>query len=263
MVAFQKENPCSLSEHLKLSCRYGKEFLANINAGIRSSPESNLWMSRIYKTNGFRQNSTLAKSLVVNEANTEAKIDEWGRRTILHHSRLPIPVRLVSRYEQSSEEKIRRVSENAHVEDVANNEDNSSTASTLAGSKITPTGEVNWLWLCQADIIPGYWATPWKHLFSEAVCLGAISVLLKLLETFTDATNCQYMKSPPLRFWIGFVLGNPLTQATRTIQRAGSSSLAFTSLQVFQLSSTRYHQFNCFIRLNIKLIAQSSKQPNL
>jgi hypothetical protein len=200
MVAFQKKNPCSLSEHLKLSCRYGKELLANITAGIRSSPESNLWKSRICKTNGFRQNSTLAKSLVVDEANTEAKIDEWGRRTTLHHARLPIPVRLLSRYERSSEEIIRRVSENAHVEDVPNNQDNSSTASTLAGSKITPTGEVNWLWLCQADIIPGYWATPWKHLFPEAVCLGAISVLLKLLETFTDATNCRYMQSPPLHF---------------------------------------------------------------
>lgn len=109
-------------------------------------------------------------------------------------------VRLVSEHEQPSEWKTDRVSKEIHVEDVPNSEDRSSTASTIAENKITPTGEVNWLWLCHADIVPGYWATPWKHLFSEAICLGAISVLLKVLGTFTNATNCRYVKSSPPHF---------------------------------------------------------------
>lgn len=239
MLAFQEENPCSLSEHLKLSCRYGTELLANINARIRSSPESDLWKSCIFTTNGFGQNPALTSSLIAKAANIEAKTYDRGRKPTLPRSRLPMPVRLVSEHEQSSERKIDRVSEDIHVEDVPNNEDRSSTASTIAQSKITPSGEVNWLWLCQADIVPGYWATPWKHLFSEAVCLGAISVLLQVLKTFTNATNCRYIKSSPPRFSIGFVLGKPHTQATRTMQTAGLSPLALTSLPISQLSSTQ------------------------
>ena len=61
--------------------------------------------------------------------------------------------------------------------------------------KPSPTGEMNWLWICQADIIPGYFATPWKNLFSEAVCIGAISVILKGLDSYTCSTTRQYVKT--------------------------------------------------------------------
>ena len=52
-----------------------------------------------------------------------------------------------------------------------------------------PSGNVNWLWICQVDTIPGYFATPWKNLFSEPICTGAISVLLRGLDFYTNSST--------------------------------------------------------------------------
>lgn len=56
-------------------------------------------------------------------------------------------------------------------------------------------GEMNWLWICQTDVIPGYFATPWQGLFSESVCLGAIKTMLEVLPHFTG--QVRYVESLP------------------------------------------------------------------
>lgn len=58
-------------------------------------------------------------------------------------------------------------------------------------------GEINWLWICQADVIPGYFATPWKDLFSESVCLGVIATMLKVLEDFTGPSTLKFVERYP------------------------------------------------------------------
>jgi hypothetical protein len=69
--------------------------------------------------------------------------------------------------------------------------------STHPGDGSQIKGTVNWLWICQADVIPGYFATPWQSHFSESTCSGAIAVMLEALECFTDASSLAYVDSLP------------------------------------------------------------------
>lgn len=192
---FSQDSPCSLVELLELSCRYGNELVANIRAGVRSSPESSLWKSRICNTYGFDQSSTIASSSGVQEAHTKSLHYDPEREALLH-SRTLLPVSVLDKSGLSSNKEQRELSRLEYKIHPAD-ENKSSTTSTIADSKSAPTGEVSWFWLSQADIIPGYWATPWKHLFSEEVCLGATTVLPNLLEHFTDGRNCRFVKSQP------------------------------------------------------------------
>ena len=197
MLAFQEENPFSLPEHLELSCRYGSELLANVRAGILSTSESDLLKSRICQINGFAQDSALRHLLDPRESRPSSAAPHSWRDVASRNLSPELVAMTVPKRQQSSNRSHTRFSDDTDVEDASDNEDRSSTASTLAESKSVPTGEVNWLWICQTDITPGYWATPWKHLFPDAVCLGAISVLLKALEKFTTKTNFKYVESQP------------------------------------------------------------------
>lgn len=67
------------------------------------------------------------------------------------------------------------------------------SSATLASSKNSHTGEMKWFWICQMDVLPGYFATPWKDVFDCAECIGTISVLLTSLEHFTNETNLQFV----------------------------------------------------------------------
>ncbi|KAL8826195.1 MAG: hypothetical protein Q9191_003954 [Dirinaria sp. TL-2023a] len=203
MLAFQEENPFSLPEHLELSCRYGSEILANVKAGILSSSESDLLKSRICRLNGFVQESSSSYTLDSKEPISKSAAHHRRRVAASRHSSPGILPAAVTRHNQASNRDT-TASDDTDSEGLSDNDERSSLASTLAESKSTPTGEVNWLWICQADIIPGFWATPWTHLFSDAVCLGAMSVVLKVLETFTTKANMKYVESQPrYRRWHG------------------------------------------------------------
>ena len=194
MLAFQDENPFSLPEHLELSCRYGSEILANVQAGILSTSESDILKSRICQLNGFVLESPLAHPLDSREPTSKSAAYDRRREATSRHSSLGVFPATLTKHHQAPQSNSTRRSDDSDLEDLSDDE-RSSLASTLAESKSTPTGEVNWLWICQADIIPGYWATPWPNLFSDAVCLGAISVLLKVLEDFTTKANIKYVES--------------------------------------------------------------------
>jgi hypothetical protein len=44
-------------------------------------------------------------------------------------------------------------------------------------------GNISWFWLSQTDVIPGFWATPWKSLpsLNHQLCVGAVTVLLEAI----------------------------------------------------------------------------------
>jgi hypothetical protein len=64
-------------------------------------------------------------------------------------------------------------------------------------------GDVNWFWICQADVIPGYFATPWASKFSASTCSGAIAVMVTALEWFTDDSSLVYVDAiPHCETWI-------------------------------------------------------------
>ncbi|EHK99338.1 hypothetical protein M7I_4804 [Glarea lozoyensis 74030] len=56
-------------------------------------------------------------------------------------------------------------------------------------------GRVNWFWLSQTDIVPGYWATPWRNFqaLTPDVCSGAEIIILNALSGFTDSNSLRYV----------------------------------------------------------------------
>ncbi|OAP54261.1 hypothetical protein AYL99_11362 [Fonsecaea erecta] len=56
-------------------------------------------------------------------------------------------------------------------------------------------GLVDWFWLSQADVLPGYCATPWQRHFSESTCFGAIMTMLVALEYYyADVSTLRYVE---------------------------------------------------------------------
>ena len=58
-------------------------------------------------------------------------------------------------------------------------------------------GSVDWFWICQTDVVPGYVATPWQSLFSQSTCFGAIATMLEVLRFFTDGLTLRYVDKMP------------------------------------------------------------------
>ena len=58
-------------------------------------------------------------------------------------------------------------------------------------------GSVDWFWICQTDVVPGYVATPWQGLFPQSTCFGAIATMLEVLRYFTDNQTLRYMEKMP------------------------------------------------------------------
>lgn len=66
---------------------------------------------------------------------------------------------------------------------------------------------ISWFWICQMNIIPGYWATPWAVQFSSEhsgpdkisidSCFGGLAVALQTLSSFTKPTSFQYISKYP------------------------------------------------------------------
>ncbi|OBT38595.1 hypothetical protein VE00_11177 [Pseudogymnoascus sp. WSF 3629] len=57
-------------------------------------------------------------------------------------------------------------------------------------------GEVNWFWLSQTDIVPGFWATLWRPfpLLDAQICTGAVMCILSALQGFSNETNVRYFE---------------------------------------------------------------------
>ena len=58
-------------------------------------------------------------------------------------------------------------------------------------------GAIKWLWVSQADVLPGYFANPWHSHFSSDTCLGAIVTMLEILEYYTDSSTLMYVDALP------------------------------------------------------------------
>ncbi|KAH7325826.1 hypothetical protein B0I35DRAFT_119475 [Stachybotrys elegans] len=60
--------------------------------------------------------------------------------------------------------------------------------------------DVNWFWLSQTDIIPGFWATPWREFqqLSSSVCVGAVATFIEALGiSFGNAEGVRYRSYGP------------------------------------------------------------------
>jgi hypothetical protein len=56
-------------------------------------------------------------------------------------------------------------------------------------------GKINWFWLSQTDIIPGFWATPWRSFsgLDNLTCSGAVTIISNALRGFTDGSSLRYV----------------------------------------------------------------------
>ena len=219
---FEEQYCCSIAEHLTVCCRFGQELRANLEAGILSSPESNLLKSRVSQVSNItvpRTTSTLPASLQsgrpfrfvqspsritqspTGSVNDRNVADQGGNTQRPHNTRAVKA--MAPKAQESTIRDYAGESDSLEMDGSSSNSEQLSTDSTLADSASSPSGEINWLWICQADVIPGFVATPWKNDFPEAICIGAISVLLNVLENFTNSSNCRYVKSQDrCRSWI-------------------------------------------------------------
>lgn len=60
-------------------------------------------------------------------------------------------------------------------------------------------GNINWFWLSQTDILPGFWATPWRSFekLNHRICSGAKNVLVEAILSVAGPAGLIYSKYPP------------------------------------------------------------------
>ncbi|KAB5542495.1 hypothetical protein GE09DRAFT_1175738 [Coniochaeta sp. 2T2.1] len=60
-------------------------------------------------------------------------------------------------------------------------------------------GDINWFWLSQTDIIPGFWATPWhrSQALNIEICVGAINVITEAIQSIVGTAGLINYRYPP------------------------------------------------------------------
>ena len=209
LLEFNDRYSCSLSDHLRSTCRFSNEILRILQAGQYSSTrESDRLKAQIPKVNEDSLGSSLESSLPLTFKARSLSLSP-SSSTSPRRWRSPRGFSPPARHQRQRSTSITDADDsyesdtgNSSLEDLSGQEksswsEESSTLASTAKSQVEPKGSVNWLWLSQADILPGFFATPWKGLFSEAVCIGAISVILNGLDAFFDNTSRCYVKTQP------------------------------------------------------------------
>lgn len=195
LLSFERRNSNSLLDHLQITCSFGIALLASLRAGSGSSHESDELKATLLDTNQIVPESSL---MILPRRRPSSKTSirrpRRTRRDRLRPYNYPYDSDVFSSSEAGRiDDRQRERLESRHKMDRQNQYVSSPTP--VEGEQFLPSGAVNWLWICQADIIPGYFATPWKGLFSEAVCIGAISTILKCLDALTDSSTRRYVET--------------------------------------------------------------------
>lgn len=195
LLIFERNNSNPLLDHLQLTCSFGNELLASLLAGSVASHESDELKKILLDVNRMQQESSLS-ILPKRTPSSKASLrrPQRARRIRPRPSLFPYDSdELSSPDAENLGSKQRRRPGSRHGK---TSQDQGVLSTTLAGvGQFSPTGAVNWLWICQVNIIPGYFATPWKELFSEDVCIGAISTILKGLDGLTDRSTRRYVET--------------------------------------------------------------------
>lgn len=186
LLIFETQTSNSLIDHLQVTCSFGNALLESLRAGRGPSDDSEELKAILLGMNQMQPESSLS-TLPKRKPSSKESLRR-PRRTSLS------PYKSNSVSSSESESLRSRQRDRLRSKYKKNNQGQGVSRAALAGGgQISPTGAVNWLWICQADIIPGFFATPWKGLFSEAVCIGAVSTILKGLDALTDSSTRQYV----------------------------------------------------------------------
>ncbi|CAL8583707.1 hypothetical protein XPA_009327 [Xanthoria parietina] len=221
---FGTRHTTSLDEYLAIISKFSAEIASNFQARVFTSPEADLLMKRLAEAtskeealvkrapkpaNPHRHRTSRSRSRYFLSPSRFTDSPLGSPATHIFHKSSsynkddpgPIQPRRNHRRTGSSDEEDNSSSRSDTDKSSGNETDTSSI--TLASSKNNYTGEMKWFWISQADVLPGYFATPWKGGFSSAECIGSISILLKSLEAFTNYDNSQYVVNQPQnRQWL-------------------------------------------------------------
>ncbi|KAL8709879.1 MAG: hypothetical protein Q9220_005495 [cf. Caloplaca sp. 1 TL-2023] len=218
---FNKRYSCSMMEHLTGVRNYSTEVASNFQAGVFTSEETKMLKYRLMYVIGMRtfppegERPRASRSIPISQSRasyfhspkryTSSPSGSADERYIDYSISRNGPVESVPQYPRFPRSRTRQTYsydtydpiKSSYIDDYPYEEDMESSEATLTSWNNDVTGEMKWFWICQADILPGYFATPWKSLFSSTECIGAISVYLKSLEHFTDNSNLRYVPSHP------------------------------------------------------------------
>ena len=216
---FEEEFGCTMIESLTLAHNFCTEVALNFKIGTFRSPESAMAKKYLARASGYDRVAPAAPS-PVQEISPLSATHDFHASSFLHS-----PSRFVrspsrssfsgfdveqsppfgrnhnrftdSRLKQptSANDDFRGGLIYKEPSEQSSDDEADSSVTTLMGSSMDSTGEVNWFWLSQADVLPGFFATPWKTNFTSITCLGAISVLHKALEGYTNKSNLRYVPS--------------------------------------------------------------------
>ncbi|MCJ1261110.1 hypothetical protein MMC22_000974 [Lobaria immixta] len=193
LLIFESQNSNSLFDYLQITCSFGNTLLASLSAGNGSSHESDELKEILLEMNQMQPESSI--SMLPKRISSSKVSPRRTRRT--HRTRLRRNLDPYGSDDFSGSEtgslssEQRQRPKNRHKK--KNQEQDVSSSVPVGREQVSPTGAVNWFWICQVDIIPGYFATPWKGCFSEAVCIGAISTILKSLDALIEGSTRRYL----------------------------------------------------------------------
>ena len=202
LQVFKKRNSSSLVDHLQITYSFGNALLAHLRAETYSLSECNEWREILLEINRMQSQSsrpiqnTRNPSSVVSLRRPHRTDQPHPRPSHLSKSDVYSSLELDKPYNKPRKRRDARHEKNTQKQD-------RSSSTPTEEIQPSPTGAVNWFWICQANIIPGCFATPWMKLFSEATCIGAISTVLHGLNAVIESPTCRYVdKQHRYQDWI-------------------------------------------------------------
>ena len=211
IMLFEERYNCSMRQCARMTQALCTEITLNLRAGVLNSQEASILSRRLQdviegKSIIVRDPTQSKHSLVSqHDAQSSRSDDSQSPRPqtgspsrSLTHTQRRIRTPKDTKRSSAKSQRSSRYDFSPNIDSTAVEASISSTAEaalsldTPVGLETKATGEMKWFWICQADCIPGYFATPWKSVFSFAECLGIITVVLRCLEVYTNHTNLQY-----------------------------------------------------------------------
>ncbi|KAL8934532.1 MAG: hypothetical protein Q9216_005864 [Gyalolechia sp. 2 TL-2023] len=202
---FETAHPSTMLEVLDLAHRFAKEIIKNLKTDTFQSPESILLRERLTKANVFRESSSkdeppTAKASSQKSIRSRSQSRPSVRGSASGFTRSPSgPSRRRRRRTASagsSDSGVRYVYEKRERPRYrVKINDGHSPPPPPPIQHQAYSNAIKWRWLCQVDVLPGFFATPWKSSCSDVYCTSAISIFIKTIEMMAGESGFHYVGS--------------------------------------------------------------------
>ncbi|KAL8709019.1 MAG: hypothetical protein Q9220_006228 [cf. Caloplaca sp. 1 TL-2023] len=187
---FETTHPSSMLEVLDLAHRFAEEIIKNLKTDTLQSPESKLLRERLAKASKYQESSSEDEppaAKAPSQTSTPSRSPSGSSRRRRRRTASAGSSGSGVRYR---DEKRGRPRVRSKVGDTSRPPPPPPLTQYPAYSNA-----FKWRWLCQIDVIPGFYATPWKSFCSNVYCTSAISIVIKTIEMITEGSGFYYVKS--------------------------------------------------------------------